>query len=164
MKRFLIFLTFVGVFAGTAVYYDPNSAGITNRITNIRFSMPPETANGSNIVVFNTWNDIYTNNFNNLKLSNNIVVLLSTADQTAISNATVSANIASTQLSERRTKTNALASVNQLDQNGRLIRALAKVTMDEINILRAQHGLTSRTLTQLTNAITAELNAQPDNN
>ena len=37
--------------------------------------------------------------------------------------------------------------------NSRILRAFAKVVMDEINILRAEHALSARTLSQLITAI-----------
>ena len=39
----------------------------------------------------------------------------------------------------------------------RVIKALALVTMDEINILRGQHSLTDRTLAQLKTAVRGKL-------
>jgi len=42
-----------------------------------------------------------------------------------------------------------------------LIDAVARVTMDEINIVRAQVGLPPRTLQQVVNAISAKLDSIP---
>lgn len=39
----------------------------------------------------------------------------------------------------------------------RVLRAFALVVMDEINLLRAQHGLADRTASRLLNAITAKV-------
>ena len=44
----------------------------------------------------------------------------------------------------------------------KLIEALARVITDEINILRNQHGLTSRTKEQVVNAITSKYQEIPD--
>ena len=44
----------------------------------------------------------------------------------------------------------------------KLIEALARVIVDEINILRNQHGLTSRTKEQVVNAITNKYQEIPD--
>ena len=40
-----------------------------------------------------------------------------------------------------------------------LIRAVALVTLDEINLLRAEHSLAARTFTQMRNAIKGKINA-----
>lgn len=42
--------------------------------------------------------------------------------------------------------------------NERVLRAFAEVVMDEINILRSQHGLADRTLGQLVTAIKSKIN------
>jgi len=41
----------------------------------------------------------------------------------------------------------------------RVLRAFAEVVLDEINILRGQHGLTARTLSQLVTAIKGKIDA-----
>lgn len=41
----------------------------------------------------------------------------------------------------------------------RVLRAFAEVVMDEINILRGQHGLAARTLSQLVTAIKGKIDA-----
>lgn len=41
----------------------------------------------------------------------------------------------------------------------RVLRAFAEVVMDEINILRAQHGMADRTLSQLVTAIKGKIDA-----
>ena len=57
-------------------------------------------------------------------------------------------------LTLRKTASDALDKINS---NEALIRALAFVVMDEINILRAQHSLADRTPAQLRNAIKAKI-------
>ena len=47
--------------------------------------------------------------------------------------------------------------VAELDQNMALIRAVFLVILDEFNLLRAEHGLAPRTVTQLRNAAKAKL-------
>lgn len=44
-----------------------------------------------------------------------------------------------------------------LEQARTITRAFAEVVLDEINILRAQHSLPARTLTQLHNAVRGKL-------
>ena len=46
---------------------------------------------------------------------------------------------------------------DQLTQTRTIIRAFAEVVLDEINILRSQHSLSARTLTQLRNAVRGKL-------
>lgn len=43
------------------------------------------------------------------------------------------------------------------DQSVKILRAMAAVLVDEINILRTQHGLSDRTLQQFKNAVEARL-------
>lgn len=43
--------------------------------------------------------------------------------------------------------------------NERMLRAFAEVVMDEINILRGQHGLADRTMSQLVTAIKGKIDA-----
>jgi hypothetical protein len=61
-------------------------------------------------------------------------------------------------------KADATGAVDDFYEEGRLIRALAEVMMDEINILRQQPTtvLAVRTLAQLKTAIKAKLAAQAD--
>ena len=47
--------------------------------------------------------------------------------------------------------------LDKIDANEALLRALAFVVMDEINILRAQHSLADRTAAQLRTAIKAKI-------
>jgi len=49
--------------------------------------------------------------------------------------------------------------VIQNSKTGRLLRALAEVMMDEINVLRSQHALSARTLSQVVSAIESKLDA-----
>ena len=49
------------------------------------------------------------------------------------------------------------ATADQLDGLEDLIRAFALVVLDEINVLRGQHGLAPRTIAQLKNAVRAKL-------
>jgi len=49
------------------------------------------------------------------------------------------------------------AIVNQIDNLNDIIRALASVLVDELNILRTQHSLPNRTLAQLKTAIRNKL-------
>ncbi len=51
------------------------------------------------------------------------------------------------------------AVANELDQARTIMRAFAEVVLDEVNILRAQHGLAPRTLVQLKQAVRAKLSA-----
>lgn len=44
----------------------------------------------------------------------------------------------------------------------KLIEALARVVMDEVNILRQEHGKPDRTLAQMASAIESKLAAIPD--
>jgi hypothetical protein len=53
----------------------------------------------------------------------------------------------------------AITQLTEKQGNGALVRALAVVMLDEINILRQQHGLNTRTKQQLLTAITNKLNA-----
>ena len=46
---------------------------------------------------------------------------------------------------------------DQLDQLEDVLRAFALATLDEINILRGQHGLTPRTIAQLKNVVRSKL-------
>ena len=48
---------------------------------------------------------------------------------------------------------------NSSDENKMIIRALALTVMDEINLLRAEHGLSQRTKTQLINSIKNKINS-----
>ncbi len=49
------------------------------------------------------------------------------------------------------------AIADQLTQTRSIMRAFAEVVLDEINALRAQHSLPTRTLTQLRNAVRGKL-------
>ena len=46
---------------------------------------------------------------------------------------------------------------DELTQTRTITRAFAEVVLDEINLLRAQHSLPARTLTQLRNAVRSKL-------
>ena len=52
----------------------------------------------------------------------------------------------------------AVGSLARFEPSGLLLRAFADVVRDEINILRAEHALPPRTLTQLRNAINLRVN------
>lgn len=52
----------------------------------------------------------------------------------------------------------AAAGLDNFDVTPLLLRAFADIIKDEINILRAEHGLADRTLAQLRSAITAKVN------
>ncbi len=58
-------------------------------------------------------------------------------------------------VAEEQAQLDAIA--DELQQVRTLTRAFAEVVLDEINLLRSQHSLSARTLTQLRNAVRGKL-------
>jgi hypothetical protein len=92
------------------------------------------------------------------------VVAMNTSESNSIVTAQLAALAAQKAFEEGMAKTNAINGLALMSLEARLIRAVAVVTMNEINILRTNPTatLSARTLTQMTNAIRNELQAQPD--
>lgn len=62
-------------------------------------------------------------------------------------------------LRRARARAEAKATYQDVTALGRIVRALALVTLDEINILRQLHGLAPRTAAQLRTAIETKVDA-----
>jgi hypothetical protein len=186
MKRKILILVLasVPILAGIGVTYDPNSPGVANRVIRIVPSVDTTTfAAQPNSVVFVSWSDVFTNNASDLKWNGSAVVVLTQSERDAIASAQAAIVLANAQFQERIAKTNALATINKLDLDGRVLTAFAEIVKDEINILRSQMNLDrtnetafrsatnrntvplgDRTMLQLKNAISAKISEQADNN
>lgn len=187
MRKLILTLATVAcaasLLASTVVLYNPQSPGVTNRVVAVITSADtPQFSGLTNVLINPTLPGSGT--ASDWKVSGGAVVALTGGDLTAIATANAAAALVQQQLSERRSKTNSLTSVDALDQNGRLTRALAEVLMDYFNTTvnpqikmartntTAFQSATNRTavpmndltLTQLKNSITTKLNAQADNN
>jgi hypothetical protein len=162
MKRYLLFL-FAGLLAACAsnvLVYDPVSQPVPGRSQAYLLSVhTPEWQGRSNALV----NPALPNHpLEWTRVSNGVVVAMSVVESNSIVSAEASSRAAAIAFSEAQAKTNAITTISRYTAEGRLVRALAEATMDEINILRTNLSLTPRTLTQLTNAIRNKLQAQPD--
>ena len=99
----------------------------------------------------------------NSKVVAGAVELLSQADWDTIAAAQAAAQAAAEDAYQTQAKATAATLMDVLQSpEGRVIKAVAKIIVDELNILRAQHSLVARTLAQVKTAIVAEVNAQPD--
>lgn len=182
MKRIFISVLLVGsLMASTVVIYDPQSSPITNRVVNVIRSADTLQFQGRTNALINPVLPV-TGTLNDWKVTDTLTIVeLTTADRTVITNAILASVAANKAAQERTSKTNALAAVDSFEMEGRILRAIAEITMDELNILRAQVALARtntlafqsatnrsavvlnpRTLIQLQNAISNKLQAQSD--
>lgn len=161
--------------ASPVILFNPTSSPVTNRV--IAYITNADTSlyvNKTNALILP--GSFLTNGVTNLligsvpgsgipdtdwKASNRTVVLLSSADNTTISNAIAVASNTSLTNRYAQARTNALTIVTNDFEAGRIQRAFAEVVMKELNILRTNAGMAVRTTLQLKNAMNTELNAQP---
>lgn len=181
MKRLVISILLVGsLMASTVVVYDPQSSPVTNRVINVILSADTSVfQNRTNVLINPTLPG--TGTPEDWKVVGTNIVELTPVDRIEITNVIIAETAARKALNERAAKTNALLVVDSYQSDGRVLRALAEVTMEEINILRAQIALARtsptafqsltnrntvvlnpRTLIQLQNAISNKLQAQND--
>lgn len=161
--------------ASPVILFNPTSSPVTNRvisyITNADTSLYINLTNA--LVTPGSWE---TNGITNLiigsvpgsgipevnwKASNRTVVLLSAADNTAISNALAASANTSLTNREAQAKITSLTIITNNFEAGRIHRAFADLLMDELNILRTNAGMAVRTSAQLKTAMQNKLNAQP---
>jgi hypothetical protein len=163
MKTLLVSLLLMCglAFGSDVVLYDPTGLVVTNRVIAVLRSVnTTDYESLTNVLI----NPVLPTNPQPWKVLDGNVVALTAQDQTAISNAFAAAQSALATARQTASKTNAPVALENFDETGRLIRALAEVTMNEINILRTNRStnvLSPRTLTQLKTAITNSLIAQP---
>lgn len=87
------------------------------------------------------------------KCQNGGVVAMTQAERDDLDLAAATANTAAV-------KVMAKAAIDDTSIDGYRLQAILEIVMDEINILRAQHGLPARTSTQLRNAVKTKINAK----
>jgi hypothetical protein len=99
-----------------------------------------------------------------LKASNGLVVAMTAAESNSVLAAQAATNTLRAGIRQTQAKAHATNTIESLLEDGRLLRALAEVTMDEINILRTNmpSPMAPRNLNQLKNAIRNKIVAQPD--
>jgi hypothetical protein len=158
-----VFLAGAVALGSNVVIVNPTSAPITNRVTQLVTSADTLAYQGATNAFINPVLPA-TGSVNEWKVSNGVVMVLSQADSNAITIYNSNLVFQVTTNRQYQAKAAATNTVEDLNEMGRLIRALAEVTMDEINILRASptNVFTPRTLSQLKAAIQTKLQAQPD--
>lgn len=178
MKKLYLLLSacVIGVaLASPVILFNPTSSPVANRvisyITNADTSLYVNLTNA--LVTPGSWE---TNGITNLlignvpgsgipdtnwKASNRTVVLLSSADNAAISNALAAAANTALTNKEAQSKINSLTVITNNFEAGRIHRAFADLLMDELNILRTNAGMAVRTSAQLKTAMQNKLNSQP---
>lgn len=165
-KFTLILILVAGIsFGSTVVITNPNSLGVTNRVVGILSSQDTLAwQNTSNAYI----NPILPTNgtFIEWKVSNNVVMFLSTVDSNNISIAISNANWQIRTNAEYNAKLYATNVVDNFISDGRVLRAFAQVVLDEVNNLRTNPTtvLPARTMGQLRTAIINNILAQPDFN
>ena len=129
------------------VQYDPSSTPVANQVTLIDPSGDTSQYSGQSNTLINPASGVpggVAMKF--LKVVGSDVVEMSQAEKDSIAAEEAAALIVSV-------RGGAKSSLDQFESYGLLLRALADIIKDEINILRAEHGLADRTLAQLRTAI-----------
>lgn len=183
MRTAALFLCIAfSAFGTDYVLYQKNSSPVTNQVVLYRPLYAPAVPNVNYALLSyslkpaaSNWNGVLPSLATNTatiqwcKVSNNLVVHMTATESNSIITAQAAATLASQQARELLAKlaaTNALANFFDSPQ-GRATFAGWEVTLDELNIIRAAvasiTNLPPRTLTQLTNAIKAKINAQANN-
>jgi hypothetical protein len=150
--------------ASNVLIYDPVSTPVPGKARALLLSVHTPLYQGATNAVIIT-NQVLPNvPLQWMRVSNNVIVAMSAAESNLVLAANASAVTNTLALKQAASKTAAQTAIDAYDLNGRLVRALAEVTLDEINILRASptNVFAARTLTQLTNALRAKLQAQPN--
>jgi len=146
MKHF-VFLTFllfpVLAFAGDVVIFDP----ATDRVTNyIRSAHTPDFDKRSDVVLNPDLSALSGVPIRYWKHSVGAIVEMSAAEKQVVDDAEVAAT-------DALVRTTAKDAIDGFETNPILYRALIKVLLDEINLLREQLLLPPRTLSQAKTAI-----------
>jgi ribosomal protein S11 len=182
VKRFAIFISLLALgslLASNVIVYDPQSAGVTNRVTAYLQSVDTGKYSGQSNTLINPVvpNGVATD----WKVSGTNVVGMDSNDLAAIA-ASDAATVAAKQAAQQRqAKTNVWKGIDDYLEDGRTFRAFAELVMDELNILRGQVQLArtnttafqsstnrtsvplgDRTTGQLRSAMINKLNAQGD--
>lgn len=154
-------------FGGYVVLFNPTSTPVANKVTAVRGPVPlKDYLTATNALTFDTPGppaDVVSLKSSNVpqsqwKVSGTNVVELSQAEKDAEATALAAAQAAAAAQALLDAKNRAKQYIDSgLQDNDLLIRALAIVVKDELNILRVQHGLAARTDAQLKAAITNEV-------
>lgn len=129
------------------VIFDPNDPTVANRATQyLPSANTPDYSGNANALINPDLSALVGVIVKHWKRSGSSVVEMSQAEKDAIAQAESDAL-------EESIREGAKAKLDGFLVDSLVLRAFADITKDEINILRAQHGLAPRTLTQLKTAI-----------
>lgn len=142
--------------------FDPNSTPVVGRVLGVLASVnTTDYAARADVLISPA---LPSGTPSDWKVVSGKVVAMDATDLAALASASAATLAAKKAATELQSKADATGAVDDFYEEGRLIRALAEVMMDEINILRQQPTtvLAVRTLAQLKTAIKAKLAAQAD--
>jgi len=153
----VLLIPLLALSAPFVVFYNPASTPVANRVTGFRETVNDLEYEGRPDALL--LQALPAVNLKQAKVEGGAVVPLSLSDSNLIaltiwiaaSNAVANAD------ADLRTAARA-AIQDAVNEQALVTRALALTVLDEINTLRAQHGLAARTAVQLRNAIQAKIN------
>jgi ribosomal protein S11 len=179
LSFFISLLALGSLLASNVVVYDPQSSGVTNRVTAYLQSVDTGKYSGQSNTLINP--SVPAGVVADWKVSGTNVVVLDGNDLAAIAASDAAAVAAKVATQQRQAKTNVLNGIDDYLEDGRTFRAFAELVMDELNILRGQVQLArtntaafqsstnrtsvplgDRTTAQLRSAMINKLQAQSD--
>lgn len=151
-----LLIPIIALSAPFAVFFDPNSTPVANRVTGFRESVNDLEYQGRPDALL--LDALPSVNLKQAKVEGQLVMPLSQSDSNLIALTIWIAASNSVVQADANLRTAAKRAIqSELNEQALALRAMALTMLDEINALRAQHGLAPRTAAQLRNAIQAKI-------